>query len=671
VGQRVRSITIPVDRELKEKAAALLKELGWAGITSLMFLKPVEGGEAALTDFNGRLQAFTDQYVAAGVNAPAMWASLATGYPFPPSDNRVRTGVRFQCLELDLRRAWTQRRGGLFHDMIDCLFYALGAVHTLWRKEDLAPALYFGLQEAGAASFRLCEALARSVGVIRRAILTTCSKKRLSAIVNGTTTHQRISPTGPGQPPGNCPNPLFDAQWYLTQYPDVRESSFDPYDHFVRYGACEGRNPNAFFNTAWYLANNSDLRASGMNPLEHYLRHGAAEGRSPRPTIDTVDRAIKDFSSAAATLAAKTGPIDALILIANFGRGGAEKTAVAFSRALREARPNRSIIVIVTDGDVVDDQGLLFEGTYVLCLFDFLLSSDRHKKELFLLRIVLLLAPRICHIINSDVGRSLLRSNGQQLKEITKVYASTFNVRDRTTPEPIGFARYFPDVARYCECILSDNAAVFADIRALFPEEAKEIRFKTIYNPVMWSAPKLESSRCKHGIGNRPAVLWAGRLDGVKRVEMLFEVAALMGDFDFYFFGSKVTDGEVALQCLSNLRYEGPFASPDQLVEKRFYDAYMHTTWREGIPNILLEVAQLDIPIIAPAIGGIPELISDETGYLISSEPSAQEYESGLRAIISNRAASVRRAQALRALVESRHSWLNFARQVGMIDGYT
>src|SRR5262249_20768269 len=73
------------------------------------------------------------------------------------------------------------------------------------------------------------------------------------------------------------------AQWYLTQYPDVRESSVDPYDHFVRHGASEGRNPNAFFDTSWYLANNPDVHESGMNPLDHYLRYGAAEGRKPAP----------------------------------------------------------------------------------------------------------------------------------------------------------------------------------------------------------------------------------------------------------------------------------------------------------------------------------------------------------------------------------------------------
>src|SRR6184192_4056620 len=102
----------------------------------------------------------------------------------------------------------------------------------------------------------------------------------------------QVAPRASPRPSTSYPNPLFDAQWYLTQYPDVRESSFDPYDHFMRHGASEGRNPNAFFDTSWYLANNPDVRASVMNPLDHYLRHGAAEGRKPGPTIDPIDQAI-------------------------------------------------------------------------------------------------------------------------------------------------------------------------------------------------------------------------------------------------------------------------------------------------------------------------------------------------------------------------------------------
>jgi hypothetical protein len=56
---------------------------------------------------------------------------------------------------------------------------------------------------------------------------------------------------------GNMINPLFDRRWYVKQYRDVKESEFDPYDHYLLHGAAEGRNPNPLFDTAWYLQQNS------------------------------------------------------------------------------------------------------------------------------------------------------------------------------------------------------------------------------------------------------------------------------------------------------------------------------------------------------------------------------------------------------------------------------
>ena len=82
---------------------------------------------------------------------------------------------------------------------------------------------------------------------------------------------------------GEKTNPLFDRDWYLSQYPDVRDGAIDPYDHFLRYGAAEGRDPSPTFDTQWYLKENADVRESGINPLVHFYRHGAAEGRDPRP----------------------------------------------------------------------------------------------------------------------------------------------------------------------------------------------------------------------------------------------------------------------------------------------------------------------------------------------------------------------------------------------------
>jgi predicted ATP-grasp superfamily ATP-dependent carboligase len=139
VGQRVRSVTVPVDPELERKVRELFIDLGWVGLASLNLLLP-EAGEVQLIDFNGRYSASFDQYIAAGPNFPAIWARMVTGRPVPPR-MRPKERIRFQWLEGDLRRALVQRRGGLVRDVVDCLSYAPGAVHTLWRWDDPVPTL--------------------------------------------------------------------------------------------------------------------------------------------------------------------------------------------------------------------------------------------------------------------------------------------------------------------------------------------------------------------------------------------------------------------------------------------------------------------------------------------------------------------------------------------------
>ncbi|URQ74230.1 MAG: class I SAM-dependent methyltransferase [Candidatus Ochrobactrum gambitense] len=70
---------------------------------------------------------------------------------------------------------------------------------------------------------------------------------------------------------------LFDETWYLEQYPDVKLSAMDPVEHYLYYGASEGRNPSRHFNTKLYFYKNSDVKKSGMNPLYHFIKHGKGE----------------------------------------------------------------------------------------------------------------------------------------------------------------------------------------------------------------------------------------------------------------------------------------------------------------------------------------------------------------------------------------------------------
>ena len=81
--------------------------------------------------------------------------------------------------------------------------------------------------------------------------------------------------------------PLFDAEWYLTEYSDVKMSKYSPLYHYYYLGAQEGRNPSPYFDTKWYLKEYKDVARSGMNPLLHYVMYCVRERRSPNPYFDT------------------------------------------------------------------------------------------------------------------------------------------------------------------------------------------------------------------------------------------------------------------------------------------------------------------------------------------------------------------------------------------------
>jgi len=76
---------------------------------------------------------------------------------------------------------------------------------------------------------------------------------------------------------------LFEAEWYLNQYDDVRQDEADPVVHYLDHGSSELRNPGPYFDTAHYLHLYPDIAQNGMNPLLHYLISGFDESRSIRP----------------------------------------------------------------------------------------------------------------------------------------------------------------------------------------------------------------------------------------------------------------------------------------------------------------------------------------------------------------------------------------------------
>lgn len=87
---------------------------------------------------------------------------------------------------------------------------------------------------------------------------------------------------------GRNPTGLFDSRFYLENNPDVKENGINPFLHFMKNGWREGRNPSRDFDVKYYLELNPDVKAAGINPLVHYIKYGMSEGRSTK-SLNYVD----------------------------------------------------------------------------------------------------------------------------------------------------------------------------------------------------------------------------------------------------------------------------------------------------------------------------------------------------------------------------------------------
>jgi hypothetical protein len=64
---------------------------------------------------------------------------------------------------------------------------------------------------------------------------------------------------------------LVDPHYYFKTYPDAITGGMTAAEHYVRYGAMEGRNPSENFNTLKYLVEHPEITKIGLNPLVHYI----------------------------------------------------------------------------------------------------------------------------------------------------------------------------------------------------------------------------------------------------------------------------------------------------------------------------------------------------------------------------------------------------------------
>jgi len=92
------------------------------------------------------------------------------------------------------------------------------------------------------------------------------------------------------------PNPYFSSQYYLRVHPDLAAAGVHPLEHYVGWGAKEGRPTGPLFDGAYYRGAYADVTG---DPLRHFLEIGAREGRVAipisRPSYEASDERPRRF----------------------------------------------------------------------------------------------------------------------------------------------------------------------------------------------------------------------------------------------------------------------------------------------------------------------------------------------------------------------------------------
>ncbi len=373
------------------------------------------------------------------------------------------------------------------------------------------------------------------------------------------------------------------------------------------------------------------------------------------------------------------GQMTHVIALPFLGKGGAERTALQFARAIVATGSARSVGVWVTDRDMVSAELALPPGVQLINFWKYWPAEISEEGRVTFLRDCLMtLRPDVFHVINSDVGWKLICREGTRLKQAIRLFGSIFAFQFTADfSSRIGYAEYYlRDAIDSLDGLFSDNARFQNDAIELYGLTRARDKFHPVYNACRIAEDDWRE-RARHrllqmqGTLSGPLdVLWAGRLDEEKRVDLLYEVASQCPDIRFHVYGESVVGNPLRMPNLENLCYHGPFADPADLVRTRTYDAFLFTSRWEGMPNMLLEVGALGVPIVAPDVGGVGELIGESTGFLVPPKPTAADYANALAGIALDRGLAARKAERLLDVIETRHTWAAFLARMGSVPNY-
>ncbi len=216
--------------------------------------------------------------------------------------------------------------------------------------------------------------------------------------------------------------------------------------------------------------------------------------------------------------------------------------------------------------------------------------------------------------------------------------------------------------------LFPDSQAGFHYLNSRYPE------FSSIYELALLGVqdPGFQTRVSTDGIYR---IVSCSMLEPVKRVELLLEGIANAARgrpeqrFEWRHFGNG--DRRLELQNRANEIFPpnakgflSGYSTKEDLM--RFYeenpvDVFVNVSATEGTPVAVMEAISCGIPVIATAVGGNAEIVSEKNGLLIDADPSADQIGNTLLAFLDDHSLALSKRQGSRKVwQESYHADVNF-----------